>query len=448
MNSAKRAMLYTLRKRGKTLSLFLLIFITAVFLLTCFGVLNASESIAMEIRTSIGAAFYIRAKTAVSVNENGGAEVKGNNVHISEKEIDEIMQTGEIRYCNPINYGFAKGDSIRFIPGEKYTDESSMGKVTSVRYSALTPDFMEEKANLTEGSHITENDNGKILISEQLAKLNHLSVGDVITLTHARLGEHDGAYIDEIHVKTAFVEVEIAGIYRLTAEDTAPKPTAGVPENGIYASIDVLDSLHESDTGVYTGEVDFFISDPEQLENITRKVQLLPSIDWNTHFIRTNDFQYSKIADGLQSLGNLMIILLVCVSIVSTAVLILMLTMRTHARTRETGILLAAGISKRQILAQFLLEVLSVAAFAMILAYFTSVGIAKVLDSSLFVDLQPNLLNEGTLTSSQAINYLSLNGLQLSLIYLYQIIVITASTVVSSVMLMRLKPKEILSKLS
>ena len=95
MNFAKRAFLYVSRKKGKTLSLFLLIFIVAVFLISCFGVLNASERLSKDIRTSLGAAFYIRANTAVSMNESGKSEVKKNSINISQKEIDEIMETGE-----------------------------------------------------------------------------------------------------------------------------------------------------------------------------------------------------------------------------------------------------------------------------------------------------------------------------------------------------------------
>lgn len=453
MNFAKRAFLYVSRKKGKTLSLFLLIFIVAVFLISCFGVLNASERLSKDIRTSLGAAFYIRANTEVSMNENGETEVKENNVNISQKEIDEVMETGKIKYCNPINYGFAKSNDIQFIPGEKHTEESNMGKVTALRYSALAPDFADETAVLIEGNPITESDRGKILISEQLASANHLSVGDVITLTHAKLGELDGACIDEIPVKTAYIQVEVSGIYKLNIEDTAIKPTAGVAENGIYASLDVLNELHESETDIYTGEVDFYITDPAQLESITRKVQLLPSIDWTTHFIRTNDFQYSKIADELHSLGDLVKILIVLVSVVSTAVLTLILTMRIRGRMQEAGILLSVGISKKQILAQFLLEILSVAVLALGLSYIASLGITRFLGYSLFGELQPNLLNEETLITGaksgiQIENYLKLSGAKISLIYLCQCVVVTVSTFVSSIMMIRLKPKEILSKMS
>lgn len=82
MNFSKRAFLYVSRKKGKTLSLFLLIFIVGVFLISCFGVLNASERLSKDIRTSLGVAFYIRANTAVSMNENGETEVKENSVNI------------------------------------------------------------------------------------------------------------------------------------------------------------------------------------------------------------------------------------------------------------------------------------------------------------------------------------------------------------------------------
>ena len=453
MNFTQRAFAYISRKKGKTVSLFLVVFVVAVFLISCFGVLKASERLSRDIRASLGAAFYIRANTEVSMNEKGETEVKENHVHITQKEIYEIMQTGEIKYYNPINYGFAKSDVIQFIQGDKHTAENNMGKVTALRFSTLAPNFMDETAVLVEGKHITEADNGKILISEQLANTNHLSVGDTLTLTHAKLGEADGAYIDEIPVKTAYTQVEVLGIYRLNIEDTSIKPTAGVADNEIYASLDVLNELNESEAGIYTGEVDFYITDPAKLESITCNVQLLQSIDWKTHFIRTNDFQYSKIADQLSSLGDLVKILLVLVSVVSTAFLTLLLTMRMRGRMQEAGILLAAGVSKGQIMAGFLLEVLSVTIMALIFSYIASLCVTGFLEHSLFGELQPNLLNEETITAGiqnnlEIENYLKLSAVETSLIYFCQFIVIAASTLVSSIRFTRLKPKEILSIMS
>lgn len=451
MSFTKRAILYITRKKEKTVSLFLLIFIVSVFLVTCFGILNASKSLARDIRTSLGAAFYIRANTEVSINENGETEVKENSISISQSQIDEIMGMGEIKYYNTINYGFTKSDAIQFIHGDKHNEENNMGKLTALRFSALIPDFVNEIAVLTDGEHITETDNRKIIISEQLANANHISVGDTITLTHAKLGESDGNYTDEIPKKTAFVRVEVSGIYKLNIEDTSIKPTAGVDENEIYASLDVLNELHESKKDIYTGEVDFYITDPAKLDNIIHDVLDLQSIDWTTHFVRTNDFEYSKIAEQLSSLGNLVKILLFFVSVVSAVVLTLLLTMRMRGRIQEAGILLAAGISKKQILAGFLLEVLFVAVIALTLGYIVSFGSTRFLGYHLFRELQPNLLNEETLKTGveggiQIENYLRADGMEILFIYLCQLIVISASTFVSSIMIMRLSPKEILTK--
>lgn len=453
MNFTHRAMLYILRKKGKTLGLFLLVFIVAVFLVSCFGVLNASERLSEDIRTSLGAAFYIRANTRVSMTENGETKVTENRVHITQRDIDQIMQTGNIKYCNPIDYGFAKSDAIEFIRGEKHTVENNMGKVTALRFSALASDFLEETAVLTEGKHIVDTDTGKILISEQLADANHLSVGDTLTLTHARPGKTDDGYIDEIPVKTAFARVEIAGIYKRNTADVPNKPTVGIAENEIYASPDVLRELCESEKDVYTGEVDFYITDPAELERITRNVQSLPSIDWTIHFIRTNDFQYGRIAGQLSSLGDLVKLLLVLVSVVSAVFLILLLAMRMRGRVQETGILLAAGIPKGQIIAGFLLEVLSVTIIALVLSYPVSFGAVRVLGNGLLGGYHPVLFHEESLTAGtgggiRIENYLKLSAMKAALIYLCQMIVITISAFISSVMIMRLKPKEILSKIS
>lgn len=231
------------------------------------------------------------------------------------------------------------------------------------------------------------------------------------------------------------------------------KPTAGVSDNAIYASLDVLNELNESERGIYTGEVDFYITDPAKLNDVTRNVQLLPDIDWTTHFIRSNDFQYSKIADQLSALGDLVKILLVCVSIVSAALLTLILMLRIRGRMQEAGIFLAVGISKKMILGQFLLEILSVAIVAFILSYVASFSITGLLEMSLFREMNPNLLNEqsiaaGISSSVHMNSYLKLDMGKIIVIYLCQLIVITVSTLVSGMAIVRLKPKEILSKMS
>lgn len=459
MDYKKRAGLYLLRKKGNAISIFLLIMVVSTFLISCFTLLTASEKLASDIRAALGAAFYLRASTGVVSDENGEMTVTENHIRITDNEIKQIQSCGDIAYHNPINYGYAKGEQlaqgnpITFIHGEKHTEDNNMGAVTALCYSALETDFVDEVLTLSTGRHITEADTNAILISSDVAAANGLSVGDKIVLSSSELGEADGEYIDVWSGERKEIVVTIVGIYDILEADANVTATAGRQENRIYASIDVLTQLAASEPSVYTGEVGFYVTDPKTLDEIVSKVQQIEEIDWKTHFIRTNDFQYSKIADSLASLGDLIKILLACVSIVSAAVLTLILTLRIRGRIPEAGILLGAGIPKGEIIKQFLLEVLFVAAAAFLFSYAVSFKISHNLGNYLLADFQPNLISSAVLQSgiSDAVNidsYLTLGIGKTLMIYGCQLIVVVLSVLLSSASILKLKPREILTKMS
>lgn len=453
MDCKKRAGLYLLRKKGKAISIFLLIMVVSTFLISCFSLLTASEKLASDIRGALGAAFYLRASTGVVSDENGEMTVTENHIRITDNEIKRIQNCGNIAYYNPINYGYAKGEQLTFIHGEKHTEDNNMGAVTALRYSALETDFVDEVLALAAGRHITEADTNAVLISSEVAAVNGLSVGDKIVLSSSELGEADGEYMDVWPGERKETVVTIVGIYDILEADANVTATAGRQENRIYASIDVLTQLAASEPSVYTGEVGFYVTDPKTLDEIVFKVQQIDEIDWKTHFIRTNDFQYSKISDSLTSLGDLIKILLACVSIVSAAILTLILTLRIRGRIPEAGILLGAGIPKGEIIKQFLLEVLSVAATAFLFSYAAGFGISHNLGHHLLADFWPNLINAAALQNgmSDAVSidsYLTLGIGKTLLIYGCQLIVVVLSVLLSSASILKLKPREILTKMS
>lgn len=453
MDCKKRAGLYLLRKKGKAISIFLLIMVISTFLISCFSLLTASEKLASDIRGALGAAFYLRASTGIVSDENGEMTVMENHIRITDNEIKRIQNCGNIAYYNPINYGYAKGEQLTFIHGEKHTEDNNMGAVTALRYSALETDFADEVLALAAGRHITEADTNAVLISSEVTAVNGLFVGDKIVLSSSELGEADGEYIDVWSGERKETVVTIVGIYDILEADANVTATAGRQENRIYASIDVLTQLAASEPSVYTGEVGFYVTDPKTLDEIVSKVRQIKEIDWKTHFIRTNDFQYSKISDSLTSLGDLIKILSACVSIVSAAILTLILTLRIRGRIPEAGILLGAGIPKGEIIKQFLLEVLSVAAAAFLFSYAAGFGISHNLGNHLLADFQPNLINAAALQNgmNDAVSidsYLTLGIAKTLLIYGCQLIVVVLSVLLSSASILKLKPREILTKMS
>jgi ABC-type lipoprotein release transport system permease subunit len=373
----KRSILYLTRKKGKTLILFLLLFTVSAFVLSCFSLLYWAGEVAVNMRTAVGAAFHIR---PVGI---GGV--------ITEQAIGQIMAGDKIKVYSGRNSGYAKG--LEFIPGAYHTSENSMGQVFANHYSALHPHFQDKVLELTEGRHITPDDESTVLISETLAALNGLSVGDMVTLSPAELAQEGDVFIDALKDSRTTTTAEIIGIFKETQPqaDAAYQPTAGLRANMIFSDHALLTALGLSHAGEYTGGVSFYIGDPLYLDDIIKEVEQTDTIDWDSFFIRKDDYNYEKIAAGLSTIQNLIKTLLICGSCVSAAVLSLMLTLRIKGRTNEVKILTSIGVSRKEITAQFVAEILLVGIIALVCAYFAAGFFSARIETEILNRLQEGI---------------------------------------------------------
>ena len=162
--------------------------------------------------------------------------------------------------------------------------------------------------------------------------------------------------------------------------------------------------------------------------------------------------------------GRTVSTILMIALIVSIAILSLILTMWARTRIHETGVLLSVGISKLSILGQYIAEVLLIAVLAFSLSYFSANGIAgqmgNVLQSGQAVTeaQQEDGLSAGTRgeagtdTGDSEIETPELQVRvqveEMGLLFLLGIGIVTVSAGISSISVMRLKPREILSKMS
>ena len=78
----------------------------------------------------------------------------------------------------------------------------------------------------------------------------------------------------------------------------------------------------------------------------------------------------------MEGLQNIVFIAIAVVSVICFLVLALFLTLRLRGRIHETGVYLAMGISKGSVLLQYLLEVILVAAIALVISFGTSTAIS------------------------------------------------------------------------
>lgn len=141
MGICRRAMIYLTRKRGKTMLLFLIFFLVSLFLTLCFSILTGTGQAAKDLRSNIGAAFYIRPYAEMKFN-NGEMEEPETPV-ISEQDIKNVLSAagGEVKTYNTEHYGYAKSEQLHFIPGVGENADSNMGHVTAVRNSKIMDKF-------------------------------------------------------------------------------------------------------------------------------------------------------------------------------------------------------------------------------------------------------------------------------------------------------------------
>lgn len=440
MNVGKRAFLYLTRKKGKNLLLGIVFLLISFSLLTGSVVYLGIRQVSEDLRSDIGASFNIRPYEQFDVN-NGQVSSKGTPV-MDEQSIRRVISIvgKELKCYNTEHSGYVKGENLSFLAGTGHSEESNMGTVKAVRDSSLCQAFLDEEYELAEGKHIKSEDNGKILISKALAEQNNLAVGDKITLTHAKLGSDDGVYTDLMKEKSAYETVEIKGIYDIkNASDNALNPTAKKAENLIFSDSQLLISLQEQEQGVYEGEISFFIADPLHLDKMVSEIKGIDSIAWNNHIINANDFKYSKIAEQFQSMQKVVVALLAVAAVLGFLVLMLILTFRIRGRMQEAGILLAVGKSKQQIIGQFLIEAMILLWIGFLLAIIIFLPLADTLNSLLF-----DFITQSTIHK----NYLQPDFLHFVILLILENLGVLLTVLVCSGVILSLKPKEILTKMS
>lgn len=440
MNVGKRAFLYLTRKKGKNLLLGIVFLLISFSLLTGSVVYLGIRQVSEDLRSDIGASFNIRPYEQFDVN-NGQVSSKGTPV-MDEQSIRRVISIvgKELKCYNTEHSGYVKGENLSFLAGTGHSEESNMGTVKAVRDSSLCQAFLDEEYELAEGKHIKSEDNGKILISKALAEQNNLAVGDKITLTHAKLGSDNGVYTDLMKEKSAYETVEIKGIYDIkNASDNALNPTAKKAENLIFSDSQLLISLQEQEQGVYEGEISFFIAGPLYLDKMVSEIKGIDSIAWNNHVINTNDFKYSKIAEQFQSMQKVVVALLAVAAVLGFLVLMLILTFRIRGRMQEAGILLAVGKSKQQIIGQFLIEAMILLWIGFLLAIIIFLPLADTLNSLLF-----DFITQSTIHK----NYLQPDFLHFVILLILENLGVLLTVLVCSGVILSLKPKEILTKMS
>lgn len=163
--------------------------------------------------------------------------------------------------------------------------------------------FRNDALKLVEGTHFTDEDGYKVLISEELAELNQLAVGDTFK-TEIKLYD---SLQQRVGSSALEIELEVAGIFQVKAEqkrDGYPlKEDLAVnfmfTNNNTVKEFDqllrqILLQDEEGDPTVYTS-AEFFVGNPLSLNGTMKKVEKL--VEKESYRVTTSAEVEEEVAD-------------------------------------------------------------------------------------------------------------------------------------------------------
>lgn len=472
MSLFQRAWLYITRKKGRTLLMFCIFFIMASAIISGISIKKATQSAMQSARESVGGNFtlainYGEDNPYMKQKESGSqfsfATMENDGPPLSKEVIKKIGEVQGIKYYNASKSLSIEANGLQAIEALKLEGDMIMstgGDMSDFQLSAnlnsqLNDLFQNKTLELIEGKHITTKDKHNILVHKKLAEKNGLKVGDKIPLKVAK------SSMDKNQSEASEVEVEIVGIF-----DTKKQNETGVmsfmsDENTVYSDMETGRSLQNSDVFAFDS-AKFFVKDPKKMTSIVDDVKTL-DVDWKQFSIDKNDMQYQQIAGSIEHLDEMINIMLIAVILVSCVILVLILTLWMKGRIYETGILLSIGISKYKVMMQYISELLMIAFVAFALSFLSGKAVSQTIGNYMMDSLkqQQNYQGGMSVSSISSISLadassndeikeidVSVSGVELGYVYVIGTSIVVVSILISSMSLIRLKPKEILSKMS
>ena len=374
---------------------------------------------------------------------NSGFQIESllQDGNIEQKKLSQVEQVDGVKEAQYEFDGIGQLEDAKAVEREQAVqlDQGNMGEL--VGYHGVTSsdqelNFASGALNLKEGRALTKDDSGKVLVHEELAKENNWAVGSKIKLKNFQNGDATASSKE--------VTVEIVGIFNGKLSEQSTGLTSDLTENRIYMDYKTSQSLIGKDeSNAIVHRAIFTVKDPSKLEEVISRVKELP-LKWDGMQLSKNEQVFEQVASPIQNFKSLMTLLTSSVFVLAVIVLFLILLFTLRERIHEFGILMSVGISRKEIIAQILLELYTVAAtssiFALMLGSFVAKQFYTGLLSSDEIPIQVKSLFESSLPEFSLMQGLLTIGVVL--------IIIALAVLFSTAVILMKKPKKILSQMN
>lgn len=352
---------------------------------------------------------------------------------IDDSFIEQIMEDKNIVRYNTTLELYLRVPNTTLIPGRfsgTGTTEEYISRFVCNTRSKDHEDFLNENKDLIEGKHIEETNSKVAIISNALATLNHYAIGDTITanIVESSLSLFDNEVIGKTY------EFRIIGIYKNNYDQKVDVDTAECNIQDNYIFIDnttgkeIASHLQGNKRNTYTGGVQFFLDSPQ---NINQTINELSKEDaFGEREINIMNYRYERSQDQLQTISRFIHIYLCVLGIAGMLVLFGVMQIHLRDRKSEIAIFMSLGVKKAYIILQHIIE--------NIILFFLSWAAASMMTFVLCVVINRFLTGFQFLLTSAGVCLSGMVGL----------CVILIATLTSHICIVRVSPKQILSKVS
>ncbi len=400
----RRAFLYLIRKRTKSILLLLIFLLVNSMILSTNMILHAAE------RTEAAMQEKTKAKVVCEVADTADM--------ITDKEAEKIENLANVTFVNRLGQQSAYLTDLTPVTASDSTEPDNQ-KVSLQSFDDMETDspFEDQSCRLTDGGLITPKTRYGAVVNAGFADANGLRTGDQLSF------ETESG-------KT--VTVEVIGEYLAGNESRQEKATPAVyrVENQIYIDNTAYLELF-GDGGFY--KVSAYTGQPDLLGTLAGEVQ---EILQDKAEVTTSDALYQQMKAPLTQITRVVELMRMLTFITGTVVISLLLCMWRRTRQKEMAVFLSMGEQKFTIFLQALLEAAVLFLIAMAGACALGLLAAKALQSTLLTSVTADISLDVSLQFADIVLLLGIGSA-----------VVVIAVLVSLAPVIRANPKDILSRM-
>lgn len=482
MNSFQMAWRSVIRKPVKSILLIIVVFIISLGILSGMASKNASVELQDKTRQAVGVGFLLEAneenrhKKLDALSKQIGGDKEGSLDGYHQKKIiingteswsawtdhsfetlniDDIKKLASVSgisdynvtptttAVNPVNF--------KRIEDSDVDQTNDIGGVALIGNRDMSMDFNVLTGNVTikEGRMTDKNDENVCVVSEQLANLNNLKVGDKLQFNDYHDKENSKIY-----------EAKIVGIYQVKTKMTSyMSGDTYRSENVIFTDLDFPEKAEGHENDPLYEKAYFKVDDVDEYDLVKKAIKNV-DIDWSNYDLLDNNGNLETMSSNFNNLEKISQILIGVIAGASFIILFLIFVFWMKNRVHEVGVLFSLGIPKFKILSQILIEALIISIVAVAISFAAAPATAKI-TANYLVDQQIQQAKEskemdiGKVSSDYQEPEQEVTGVRVEItpfIMLFDgisiIVLISLCVIIAGTSILRKKPNKVLSEMS